>query len=800
MTAGVLVRAPGRSMAPLTDDIIVLHPAGPDREDLVRRLRPLTAGEVTTAASADEALAAVADGRRIVVVDRSLPDARDLGPRLALAGATAGIVPLGLTEPDGAPGDAMALPRDPSDAELGIALGRAAQLTASSHARKDAELELDAIASLMPDTGAMLVDRDLVCRVARGPLITRTRQVGLELEGANIKDLSGSQWEHVRGHWDAVFTGERRQFDFHDPANGTTHRTDLLPRTDGSGVVTAVVCVIAEVSAQRRAEVAEAEAREQLARSEAWYRAMVDHLHEGVTLSRADGTWLANESAHRILGLTMAHLTGAEPIPEGWVATDGDGAPLTLPELPVNVARRTGEPIHDRLLGQHLPDGSFCWRLVSAQPIPSLTVPGRHDVLASFVDVTAQVETERALAREHAALAEAQAIARVGSWRLDLGDGTWTWSDELSRIVGQDPGAPPPPAFDDFLARVHPDDQQIVERAWADRSGGHADFSFRLRRPSGTIAHLHVRAHPERDADGRIVALSGVVQDVTDRQEAELALRAAQRRFEAAFDEAPTGMVLMDADGRNVRVNRAMCELTGHTAATLLSMRHGVSADNTPDPEDVEAVDELLAGRRTHWSAERRLVAADGRTVWVQLSAARLQAAPDEPPMILTHYLDISHRHRLERRLRHLAEHDPLTGVPNRRAWEAQVPQAIEDAQRTGAPLGVALLDLNGFKAVNDTHGHDAGDRVLREVAAAWRSQLRDSDLLARLGGDEFAVLLPDCGEQDLEELARRLRTALHYEAGCSVGAVTWVPGESVADVLRRADAALYRDKVTPGG
>ncbi|UUY04055.1 GGDEF domain-containing protein [Svornostia abyssi] len=134
--------------------------------------------------------------------------------------------------------------------------------------------------------------------------------------------------------------------------------------------------------------------------------------------------------------------------------------------------------------------------------------------------------------------------------------------------------------------------------------------------------------------------------------------------------------------------------------------------------------------------------------------------------------------------------------MPNRRAWESQVPQAIEEAERSGAPLGVALLDLNAFKAVNDTLGHDAGDRVLREVAAAWRGQLRDSDLLARLGGDEFAVLLPDCGEGDLTELARRLRTALRYDPGCSVGAVTWHPGENAEDLVRRADEALYRDKL----
>lgn len=762
----------------------------------MRRLRALTTGALTTANDVEQALRMVGDGRHIVVVDLDLPGSRELARRFATAGVTVGVVPIGPDDRNATPGDAVTLRRRPSDAELGIALGRASQLAATTRARSDAERELDAIASLMPDTGAMLVGPDLVCRVARGPLITRTRQAGLELEGANIRELAGAAWEQSRAHWDAAFAGERRRFDFHDPATANTYVTDLLPRAGTDGVA-AVVCVIADVTAQRRAETAEARARAQLARSEAWYRAMVDHLHEGVMLSLADGTWLANESAHRLVGLTIAHLTGTEPLPDGWMATNADGTPLSLRDLPVNVTRRTGEPICDRLIGLHLPDGAFGWRLVSAQPIPSLTVPGRRDVLASFVDVTDQIETERALAREHAALAEAQAIAQIGSWRLDLRDGTWTWSDELSRMLDHEPGTPLP-ALKDLVARVHPEDRPIIRRAWAERARGRGDFSFRMRRASGALAHLHVRAHPERGGDNRVVAAAGIVQDVTERQEAELALRAAQRRFAAAFDEAPIGMLLMDAAARNVRVNRAMCDLTGHDAATLLAMHYGIWDGDAPDAADVEAIDALLAGRRARWSAERRLVAANGRTIWVQLSTARLQATADEPPMVLAHYLDISHRHRLERRLRHLAEHDPLTGVPNRRAWETQVPQAIERAERTGAPLGIALLDLNDFKAVNDTLGHDAGDRLLREVAAAWRSQLRDSDLLARLGGDEFGVLLPDCAEQDLRELARRLRTALRYEAGCSVGAVTWQPGESVDEVLRRADRALYRDKVTP--
>lgn len=783
-------------MPPLSCDILVLSPADDLRGDLARRLAPLTAGTVTAVAEIDAAVRALAGGRMVVVADGALPGVAGLPARLTHTGGDPGIVVVG---PETAPADVhTALPADPSDLELGAAIGSAAERIAAARTPSDAVRELDELASLLPDTAALLFDAGLVCRVARGPLALRAREQGVPLEGVSIPDMIGEDWEKVREQWDAALRGERRRFDYTYTPQGMTYTAELLPRMEG-GEVVSIVCVTTDVTAQRRAEAAEAAAREELARSEAWYRAIVDHLHEGIVLVRADGSWMANASAGRIFGLDAEQLSGRAPLPRGWAITQADGSPVNLRDLPGHITRRTGATITDRTMGVRTPDGKLRWLLVSSTPIPAHDDPSAREAVASFIDVTAQREAELALAREHNELVEAQSLARVGSWRMSTENMTWSWSDEMCRIFGRRPGDWPA-TFDAFLEHVHEEDRPMLARRWRDRGDGPVELYFRLRHRSGAIAYVHLRAHVERDAEGEVVGYAGVVQDVSERQEAEFALRAAQRRFEAAFDEAPIGMALMDADGRNVRVNRAICELTGHSHAALLRMRHGVVGDQPADPDELRAFADLLSGATQRWTGERRLVGADGRAMWVQVSAARLQVAPDEPPMILCHYLDISHRHRLERRLRHLAEHDPLTGVPNRRAWEAQVPQAIADAQRTGAPLGLALLDLNGFKSVNDTHGHDAGDRVLREVAAAWRSQLRDSDLLARLGGDEFAVLLPDCGEEDLADLAQRLRQAPNYSPGCAVGAVVWHPGECVEDVVRRADAALYRDKFTPRG
>jgi diguanylate cyclase (GGDEF)-like protein len=145
-------------------------------------------------------------------------------------------------------------------------------------------------------------------------------------------------------------------------------------------------------------------------------------------------------------------------------------------------------------------------------------------------------------------------------------------------------------------------------------------------------------------------------------------------------------------------------------------------------------------------------------------------------------------------KLRVLAGTDPLTGTANRRAWDEELSSALIRADRDGHPVSVALLDLDDFKGFNDTHGHQAGDRLLKEVAAVWQGMLRAGDVLARVGGDEFAVLLPGCTLETAATIAERLRSAVS-EANCSIGVAAWDGEESVDRLLARADGALYDAK-----
>lgn len=146
-------------------------------------------------------------------------------------------------------------------------------------------------------------------------------------------------------------------------------------------------------------------------------------------------------------------------------------------------------------------------------------------------------------------------------------------------------------------------------------------------------------------------------------------------------------------------------------------------------------------------------------------------------------------------RVRASARVDPLTQVANRRAWEERLALALKLADRSGLPVSIGLLDLDGFKRYNDAHGHGAGDRLLVRAAAAWAAQVREADLLGRLGGDEFAILLPGATLAEAEEVAARVRLATP-DVRCSAGVAEWDQHEGAQQLVARADRLLYADKV----
>jgi diguanylate cyclase (GGDEF)-like protein/PAS domain S-box-containing protein len=315
-----------------------------------------------------------------------------------------------------------------------------------------------------------------------------------------------------------------------------------------------------------------------------------------------------------------------------------------------------------------------------------------------------------------------------------------------------------------------------------------------------------VEVGPLRAASGEIAGGVAISRDITARKHAEEARRHAQERFELVFEEGPIGMALLTPEGRWVRINHALLAITGYTKEELLAK----TLEDITHPDeisgDLEYTRRLLAGEIRHYEIERRYFHARGHLIHTTLSVSLVRDNQGQPQHFIAHIQDITERKLMEERLRHLAEHDSLTGIYNRRLLERALANQVARCRRHGEHAALLVLDLDSFKLVNDTYGHRAGDELLKAIATELQRRLRGTDMVARLGGDEFAVLLPGTGPEAAPTVATTLSDAI---AGCSIEvdsttiSVTAAVGICAIDrdspgaeaVLMEADRAMYAAK-----
>jgi diguanylate cyclase (GGDEF)-like protein/PAS domain S-box-containing protein len=417
-------------------------------------------------------------------------------------------------------------------------------------------------------------------------------------------------------------------------------------------------------------------------------------------------------------------------------------------------------------------------------------------------DISAPIAAAHELAASQRQLAEAQRIAEIGSYELDVVTGELSWSVELCRIAGLDHD--PTPSIARFQALVVPADRCAFEAAVAaatDRGIG-IDLNYRIARPDGEVRWVHSLGVAEVRPDGTVVKLSGTLRDITERMAAELVRREAEARFEVSFEQAGIGAGIVGLDGIPTRVNAAVRSLLGRPEHELVG--HNWDAFHHPDDLPIGQAMVARGSQGDSYTDERRFVRPDGSSVWAAFSGVLVRDSTGEPMYYFAQLQDITERKTAEIELAHQALHDSLTGLPNRALLSDRLDHSLAGARQRGTPLGVLFLDLDNFKNVNDSLGHSAGDELLRHTVGRIAAVLSPGDTLARFGGDEFVIVCDDAAVWELETVAERVLAAVSDP--CVIAGremtVTASAGIAVADdastpetLLRDSDAAMYSAK-----
>jgi diguanylate cyclase (GGDEF)-like protein/PAS domain S-box-containing protein len=524
--------------------------------------------------------------------------------------------------------------------------------------------------------------------------------------------------------------------------------------------------------------------------------------------------------AEALFGLTRAKLLG-RPVDE-LLALPASAVPAPVHGVTTSATRADGTRIRVAVCVAPTADAS-----------PRLTVWVR--------DLSGQTASER----RDVLLARVEEVAEVGSWAYAPDTRELLWSDNLYRLLGLEPGAITARP-ESLLEQVHPDDRERVEGFLTTPGSGvgRAPLEYRIVTADGSVRHLLSTTvdlgAEDPDAERLVV---GIVQDVTARRRAERDIdeHLAEQRFQARLEHALAEVAAAVARGEAAEVlfrlvaERLAAILDAPIAAVLRyapAVATRVAASGlreapvvsfpldqpsviaqvweTGEPARVDDYGDVAGdtARQAQVGGWRSCVGAPVRVegrLWGCLTVASpephaLPAGTERlverfAALVATALANADARARLEQ----LATTDGLTGLANHRAFQERLRAEHRQARRHDRPLALAVFDLDGFKGVNDEHGHQQGDHVLAEVGRAFAEHVRDAELAARVGGDEFAVIAPDADATGAFALAERLRAAVEERTSAlrtpvrlSAGVVDLRQADDVEGLLRLADRALY--------
>lgn len=429
---------------------------------------------------------------------------------------------------------------------------------------------------------------------------------------------------------------------------------------------------------------------------------------------------------------------------------------------------------------------------------------GGGRIVVFLRDITERKHSEQVLAQSEALFRTLAQVAPVGIFRTDAQGRNTYVNIQYCQIAGRFPKSA---LGSGWSEAIHPDDRQLVFERWNESVKNNTPFmsEHRFLHPDGKVVWAVVQSRAEMTPDGEILGYVGTVTDITERKHDEEQLRVAAVTFE--MHEA---IMITDADARIIRVNQAFIDITGYSPEEVVGKNPRILSSGRQDMVFYAEFWQRLLSTGS-WSGEIWDKRKNGQIYPKWLTITAVKNREGEISEYVSIFSDITARKHAEEEIRNLAFYDSLTRLPNRRLLLDRFRLALTVSARSNHYGAVMFLDMDRFKTLNDTLGHDYGDLLLIDVARRIQSCVREMDTVARLGGDEFIVLIEEVDEnaeeasQKASLIAEKIRAALsapymlkdhEYHSSPSIGVSLYCgSGESVDALLKHADLAMYQAK-----
>lgn len=539
--------------------------------------------------------------------------------------------------------------------------------------------------------------------------------------------------------------------------------------------------------------------KQQLQEAERKHFEILESVDAHIYLKDNRGCYLfANRPVRELFGISMDKVVGLSD--EAFFDAE------TVEKLRVNDRRvlENGETLKTEETNFNLKDGRISTFLTVKLPLRNES--GIIYALCGIsTDISERKQAEDRLRKSEESLKESQIIAGLGSYVLDIPSGRWESSDVLDKLFGIGPLYER--TVDGWANLIHPDERTMMTAFFANEvlaQGKLFDKEYRIiRRNDHAERWVHGLGKLEFDGQGRPLKMRGTIQDISERKQVEAKLQLAAR----VFTHAREGIMITAADGTIVDINDTFTGITGYNRDEALGRTPHLLSSGIQGKDFYNVLwGDLI--EKGHWYGEIWNRRKNGEIYAIMLTISAVRDALGNTQHYVALFSDITSLKEHEQKLEHIAHYDALTNLPNRVLLADRLRQAMAQTQRREQRLAVAFLDLDGFKAINDSHGHEVGDQLLINVATRMKQALREGDTLARLGGDEFVAVLLDLADIEAgAPMLTRLLTAaaqpvsvgdLILQVSASLGVTFYPQAEEVdADqLLRQADQAMYQAKL----